>query len=221
MNQLLQRGVTASIVDLLLRKTAHGTTVKIMLTGGRNAERLYKKWAEEGLFRGNSKSIEFFLTDERCVPRDNPDSNYHLISKTLFADQLPQGASFHRIEGDSMNLSNEAERYGRLLPESIDFLLLSMGEDGHVASLFPHSSALKEEKRKVVPTYVPKAPNQRLTITPQVMRNAKHVFVLALGDEKRRMYEKALEVPEDIESIPARLVLNRTWILDLEDEVAL
>ena len=107
------------------------------------------------------------------------------------------------------------------LPETIDFMLLSIGDDGHIASLFPNSPALFENERKVVPVIGPKAPYQRITITPSVIQSAKHVYVLALGDEKRRKYEEAILDREDISSIPARLVLDRTWIFDLDEEIDL
>jgi 6-phosphogluconolactonase len=144
-----------------------------------------------------------------------------MIKQTLFSGQIPSSTVLHPMEGNVNDLSVEAERYGKLLPDAIDFMLLSMGEDGHIASLFPRSSALTETQKKIIPIHGPKAPYQRLTITPMVIKSAKQVFVLALGDEKRRMYEQALEDLEDIEAIPARLVLDRTWIFDLEDEVVL
>jgi 6-phosphogluconolactonase/glucosamine-6-phosphate isomerase/deaminase len=58
----------------------------------------------------------------------------------------------------------------------------------------------------------PKPPYQRLTITPPVIRNARYIIVMALGQQKRAIYEQALRDPNDIDTLPARLVLNRTWI---------
>ena len=122
----------------------------------------------------------------------------------------------HRMRAEHRNPQAEADRYSLLLPESVDLLLLSLGEDGHIASLFPNSPALYETERKVVSAVGPKAPYRRLTITPPVIRAAKQVYVLAIGDEKKRMYEELCRDPEDITSIPARLVLDRAWFFDLE-----
>jgi 6-phosphogluconolactonase len=116
------------------------------------------------------------------------------------------------MEADSLNLEDAADNYGRLLPMNIDLLLLSVGEDGHIASLFPHSPALHELQRSVVPVVGPKAPFSRLTITPRVIESARNIIVLAEGVEKRKVYEMALEAPEDIDSIPARLALNGIWV---------
>jgi 6-phosphogluconolactonase len=99
------------------------------------------------------------------------------------------------------------------LPDRLVLMLLSMGEDGHIASLFPHSAALKETNKRVLAILGPKPPYQRLTITPTVIRNARHVLVMALGQKKRAIYEEALRNPSDIDTLPARLVLDKTWIL--------
>jgi 6-phosphogluconolactonase len=118
------------------------------------------------------------------------------------------------MEADSLNLELAANNYSKLLPKSIDLLMLSVGEDGHISSLFPHSPVLHELQRSVVPVVGFKPPFSRLTITPQVIQSARNIIVIAEGIEKRKIYEKALQDPEDIDSIPARLVLNRTWVFD-------
>lgn len=219
--QYSAKDITASIKELLEHKAAIGATAKIMLTGGRGAKHLYKAWNEAGIFDENPVSVEYYLTDERCVPANDPENNYHLIKQVLFPNRRPRGSVFHRMISDTLNPSDEADRYGELLPGALDFMLLSMGEDGHIASLFPHSHAIKEANRKVVSILGPKAPFKRMTITPGVIKNAKQVFVLALGKEKRDMYKIALREPENYEAIPARLVLDRTWIFELGDGVIL
>lgn len=211
--------LTTSLKNLLEYKEIEGVTAKIMLTGGRGAEKIYKKWNESGIFKRNISSIDFFLTDERCVSSLDTNSNSYLINQALFSDHLPCGATFHCMNGDAKNMHHEADRYGKLLPDAIDLMLLSMGEDGHIASLFPYSHALKENKKKIVPIYGPKEPNHRMTITPEVIKSTKNIFVLALGDEKKKMYKQALCKPRDIEAIPSRLVLDKTWIFNLEGEV--
>lgn len=218
MNQSSYKSLTSSLNSLLEHKKAQGITAKIMLTGGKSAEKVYKKWKELGIFKSNMASVDFFLTDERCVSPCNIDSNFYLINKSLFSDHLPCDVNFNFIKGDAADLQYEADRYGKLLPDVIDFMVLSMGEDGHIASLFPNSFALKETKKKIVEIYGPKKPNHRMTITPKVIKNAKNIFVLALGDKKRKMYEQALSKPDDIETIPSRLVLNSKWIFNLDDE---
>ena len=184
----------------------------IMLTGGRSAEKVYSSWASSVECMSYFASTNLYFGDERCLLPTNPQSNYSLVMRSLFPKGLPNDLSLHRMEADSLNLEDAADNYGRLLPMNIDLLLLSVGEDGHIASLFPHSPALHELQRSVVPVVGPKAPFSRLTITPRVIESARNIIVLAEGVEKRKVYEMALEAPEDIDSIPARLALNGIWV---------
>ena len=187
------------------------------LTGGNSAKMLYKKAKFRRTIGTQLEHSDFFLTDERCVPFGDANSNYSMIIDNLFNNVVIK--NFSQMDVDSGNLVLAADRYSSLIPEVVDVILLSMGEDGHIASLFPHMPAVSENRIKVVPVTAPKAPFQRLTITPRVIKSAKQVYVLAFGKEKRRKYEEALLNPEDISSIPARFVLDREWIFDLEDAV--
>jgi len=114
-----------------------------------------------------------------------------------------------------------AEAYETHLPDVIDLLLLGMGTDGHVASLFPDSSALRENQRSVVAVTSPKPPCERLTITPKVIGNAKQLFLLATGEEKGRILANALTTPEKSNNLPIRLTMRGCWLLDEEQQVGL
>lgn len=202
----------SQIQSTIIEHLEEHRTCRVMLTGGRSAGQLYREWAKSPKHPMNLKGVRFYFGDERCVSPDHPESNYGMTMRTLFPDGKPGGVQIHRIEADSPVVEAAADRYAALLPEAIDVLLLSMGEDGHIASLFPHSAALRETQRRVLPVIVPKPPFQRLTITPPVIKSARHVFVIALGEQKYAMYKEALRDPMNIETIPARIVLNRTWI---------
>jgi 6-phosphogluconolactonase len=134
--------------------------------------------------------------------------------RTLLARGVPPGCSIARMEAENPNREAAARAYENLLPEAIDVLLLGVGTDGHVASLFPHSPALRATQRKVVPVTGPKPPRERLTITPKVIAAAREVFVLATGTEKGEMLAEALKAPADPASLPVRLTLGGTWLLD-------
>jgi 6-phosphogluconolactonase len=158
--------------------------------------------------------MRFLFGDERCVPPDNADSNYALVMRTLLAKGVPPGCSIARMEAENPDREAAARAYEELLPEAIDVLLLGVGADGHVASLFPHSPAFRAKQRTVVPVTGPKPPQERLTITPRVIAGAGEVFVLATGTEKGEMLVEALKSPADAESLPVRLALGGTWLLD-------
>ena len=200
--------INAAIRDGFKRNGA----CNIMLTGGRSAALLYQAWSTSPDFPMSLTGVNFYFGDERAVPPDHKDSNYRLALDTLFAAGVPKGVEIHRMRAESSDLDAEAERYAVLLPDSMDIILLSMGEDGHIASLFPCRPELHEASRKVVPVTCSRLTFRRLTITPPVLKNAHYVFIMAIGNQKRAVYKAALSEPSNVDGIPARLVLNRTWI---------
>jgi len=181
----------------------------LMLTGGTTAERLYRHWSQTAPFA--FEKIHFSFGDERCVPPDHPESNYALVKGIL-----PNLENIVRMEAENPDKSEAAESYSRLIPETVDVLLLGMGEDGHIASLFPMDPVLRSEARGVMPITGPKAPYERLTITPEVVKQARRIFVLATGANKGKTLDKALDAKADYFNLPVRLALKAVWLLDNE-----
>jgi 6-phosphogluconolactonase len=188
----------------------------VMLTGGKTAEGLYEYCSKTAALP--LKDVRFMFGDERCVPPDHSESNYALVMKTLLARGVPPGCSIVRMEAEDPDREAAAKAYEKLIPEKVDVLLLGMGTDGHIASLFPNSPALTSGERNVLPITGPKPPSERLTITPGVITRARSVFVLATGKEKGNVLGEALKSMEDFRSLPVRLALGGTWLLDAEAE---
>lgn len=184
----------------------------VMLTGGNTAERLYRQWSESSILP--LEHIRFFFGDERCVPPGHSDSNYALVMRTLLNKKKPAHGSVMRMEAERHDRDAAARDYEELLPEKIDVLLLGMGADGHVASLFPFASALQPAHRSVLPVIGPNPPRERLTITPRVIASAGSVYLLATGEEKGKILAEAMGSPGDYLSLPVRLTLGGTWLLD-------
>lgn len=191
-------------------------TFSLMLTGGRSARSLYHFWnAWQDAFK-EIPVVDVFFSDERCVHNNHCASNYRMVMDTFFCGGVPANMRVHQMYADTDEPDGAADRYANLLPDVVDLLLLSVGDDGHIASLFPKGQALRETRRLVVPVFDPRASYERLTITPPVIQRAKKVFVLALGGVKRAIYELAMEDPKDLDLIPARLVLDRTWFFGVQ-----
>lgn len=174
---------------------------------------MYSAWSRE-FDICSLENVSFYFGDERCVPPEHPGSNYGMVMGALFGTGVPQGSAVHRMEAERDDLEAVADRYAAVLPESIDILLLGVGEDGHIASLFPYSAALNENRRRVLPIIGPKQPYQRLTITPPVILQARSTVVLAAGAAKAAVLAEALRMPNNIDALPARLVMSGTWLLD-------
>jgi 6-phosphogluconolactonase len=137
---------TPKIIQLQIEDLiATGKPVSVMLTGGRSAALLYNEWKKLPNFKTLS-NVTFYFGDERCMPPDHPESNYGMAMKTLFSSGVPKGCSVERMIGESEDLVSSAELYAEQLPNIKDILLLGIGDDGHIASLFPHSTLLHEQK---------------------------------------------------------------------------
>jgi 6-phosphogluconolactonase len=186
----------------------------VMLTGGKTVRVLYNKWASMSTFP--FQHLSFLFGDERCVLPGHAESNYALVMNTLLVKGTPSGCSIMRMEAENPDQEAAAGAYEKLIPDEIDVLLLGVGDDGHVASLFPGSSALLMKERSVVSVRGPKAPHQRLTITPRVIASADEVFVLATGERKGRVLAEALKPESSFMSLPVLLTLNGTWLLDAD-----
>jgi len=184
----------------------------ILLTGGRTAEMVYKEWAKLPTFL-TMEGASFYFGDERCVPMDSPLSNYSMVVRTLFAKKKDSLTSIFRIEGEDLFFAGAAKKYEDLLPIEIDVLLLTAGDDGHIASLFPNDQALFDRVNRVVPVVASKDPVNRITITPLAISQSKNIFVLAPGEEKVNILLSLLKNGVDIFKIPASLVLSGKWFV--------
>lgn len=203
--------------SLFVRTLQSEPTVSLMLTGGRAALVLYRvlgEIVEDCIW----ERIEIFFGDERCVDESSPYSNAYSSLVALFPNGIPFPSRVNRMWTDSYDPISACDRYHRLLPDSIDILLLSMGDDGHIASLFPGSPVISKRSRKVVPVRSPIVPHSRISITPAVIESAKHVFVLAIGESKQSTLKMLFNDPNNIEQFPARLALHGTWIVETSGE---
>lgn len=207
--------VAAERVARVLRRAGEtGATVSLALAGGSTPRPVYRELSQRpGL---PWERVEAFFGDERAVPPDHPDSNYRMAREALLERVPVPPERVHRMEAERDDRDAAAREYGALLPERLDLLLLGIGSDGHTASLFPDSTALGEEERRVVPSEAPDEPRARLTVTPPVIRMARAAIVLARGEAKAGAVTAALEGPPDPGPCPARLARDRTWILDEE-----
>jgi 6-phosphogluconolactonase len=152
--------------------------------------------------------ITLYWGDERAVPPDHPDSNYGLAERLLLSPLGARAPRACRMAGEDVDLARAASAYADLLPPALDVLILGVGEDGHVCSLFPGHRGLTIEDRSVVAIEgAPKPPPRRLTITfPYVLR-ARHIWVVAVGARKRAVLQQA--VSRHTVSTPLDLVVAR------------
>jgi 6-phosphogluconolactonase len=183
----------------------------LALAGGTTPKATYEALA--GLPLDWSK-VDVFFGDERCVPANHADSNYRMAKEALFDRLSIPGERIHRMQGELADREAAARAYEAELPERIDVVVLGIGEDAHTASLFPGSSALSEQTRRVLPVTGPKPPPERLSLTPPALRAARTRLVLGSGAGKAEPVRRALEDPIDVVSTPIQLARDGVWFLD-------
>jgi 6-phosphogluconolactonase len=173
---------------------------RVALSGGNTPRPIY---AELGRTAHDLawERVRFTFGDERCVPPNDIQSNYRMAHESLFEPCKIPEKSILRMRGeiDPKLAAQEYEDELALLAtqhgETIyrhDLVLLGMGDDGHTASLFPATGAVREQVRRVVANFVPEFESWRLTMTLPLLNQARHVLFLVSGDKKRELLEKVI-----------------------------
>jgi 6-phosphogluconolactonase len=146
--------------------------------------------------------VRITFGDERCVPPDDPESNFKMAHETLFAPAAVPEQSIMRMRGE-IDPPIAAQQYeGRLdalagqRHEPIyrhDLILLGLGEDGHTASLFPGTAGIEETTRRVIANFVPKFNSWRLTFTFPLINQARHVCFLVDATKHKDLIERVID----------------------------
>jgi 6-phosphogluconolactonase len=195
------RGLGQSLVDRLRIATREaektGARLSMALPGGSAAEMLLPAFVQAPL---DWTRWDFFWGDERAVPPDHPDSNYGVCQALFLGPIAAEPGRVHRMKTEGPDLETAARAYEAEMAQALgpraalDFVLMGMGPDGHVCSLFPGHAALREETRRVLAiTDSPKPPPRRLTLSLPSLAAAKVVCVAAFGESKAEALRAALE----------------------------
>ena len=210
------------IVDQARQSLGDGAQFRIALSGGNTPRPVYAEMARLGNDLPWDK-ITFSFGDERCVPPDDPQSNYGMARSSLFEPAKVPETSVLRMRGEiepemaAREYEDALHRIATQKGEPIyrhDLILLGMGDDGHTASLFPGTRALDETKRMVVANFVPKFDTWRLTFTYPLINAARHVCFLIGSAKHADLVDRVLA--GDIRYPSARInptAGKLTWIL--------
>ena len=217
------------VADLSLRCIRDQGRFNIALSGGSTPQGLYRRLAGNP-YRNfvDWRSWHMFWGNERCVPPDDPDSNFGMVKKILLNWITIPASQVHRMRGElapeeaALEYEAQLRSHFQMPAPSFDLVLLGLGEDGHIASLFPETDAHHEEHKLVAPNWVPDLQSHRITFTLPLINAAKTVVFLATEQDKAGLLQRVLEPAPNSDPLPAKLVRPRRGIVHwfLSEEAA-
>src|SRR6478752_1841882 len=212
----------AFILEQARKAIAERSEFRIALSGGNTPAPVYGRIAVEA-HDLPWESVRFTFGDERCVPPDDPQSNFRMARENLFVPAAVPEKSIMRMRGE-IDPQIAAQEYEQQLDaiatgrgEPIyqhDLILLGLGDDGHTASLFPGTLALGEMARCVVANFVPKLDAWRLTFTFPLINQARHILFLVGASKNPELIERVLAGNRQFPAARVNPVAGEvTWII--------
>jgi len=195
----------------------------VALSGGSTPKIVYEQLA----LPANAAKIDWtkvllFWSDERAVAPTSSDSNYHMAMEAGFSALPIPAKNIFRMQAEE-EIEAHALEYETLIREKIpgkvfDLTLLGVGDDGHTASLFPHTHGLHAEGRLVIANFLPEKKIWRMSLTFDCINASKHICVYALGKGKATILAKVLSgkyLPDDLPSQRVGTATHKAlWIMD-------
>lgn len=199
----------------------------VAISGGTTPIPLFEVLVEKFSEKGDWSLIHFWWSDERCVDPGSSESNYRMAMEKLLSRVPVPEENIHRIRGEADPLE-EAVRYGREIMESVplwdqwpvfNLILLGMGDDGHVASIFPGQLHLFESEKPCEVSEHPSTGQHRITLTGKVINHARHVMITVTGESKSKQIAAVMNNRKPAEKLPVYFVNplrgDLTWYLDV------
>jgi 6-phosphogluconolactonase len=199
-----------------------------VLAGGNTPRGLYSRLSKppyDSDFPWRETCI--FFGDERCVSKDHPDSNFFMAHQTLISNVSIPESNIYRIPVEKESpevVARDYEKTLRAFP-TFDLILLGLGADGHIASLFPGDPKVEEQGKRVIDVYAPEGnpPGHRISLTLPAINSAKTVIFLVSGDSKQEIARKVIaaqrEAREESVTYPAGRVKPEgrcMWFTDFD-----
>lgn len=175
----------------------------IGLAGGKTPGPVYEQFSREDI---DPRKIHLFQVDERYTPASRTSSNWHMIQTSLVAQRDEEWGSVTTFDV-SLPIDEAVQKYEKSLPAApFDLMVLGVGTDGHIGSLFPNSLALNSTYPVAHTTTDAHVVHDRLTLTPEVMLKAKNILVLLSGEGKRAVFEELQHPTKEINEFPAHML---------------
>lgn len=200
--------------------------INIAISGGNTPKLLFEVLAKEYKNKLDWEKINFYWADERCVDPGSDESNYGMTRNIFFNKISIPDSNIHRIYGENDPLS-EAVRYSKVIKSNLkksngfpkfDLILLGMGDDGHIASIFPDQMDLFKSEDVCAVAVHPASRQKRITLTGKVISNADKIYFLVTGKSKAEVVSEIIEKKNDYLKLPAANIQTNKiypiWYLD-------
>ncbi len=219
--------IVASVQDI----EAEGDFCSVALAGGSTPAETYRLLSHPPrVGEVNWHKLRLFLSDERWVPSSDAQNNFKMISETLLARIPPNSAQSFPVDTSLGSPQDAVKKYDEIVRENVrtgsdglpcfDIVLLGIGEDGHIASIFPDSSLLSQTNSLYAAVQQPWDNRYRVTLTPRMIMCARRVIALAKGKAKAEIVKRVIEGDEGSSVLPGRLLAEHTgevsWYVDSE-----
>lgn len=222
----LAEAFAADLIRMIKKAEKNKSVFTIALSGGNTPKLLFSVLTEKYIRTVNWNIVHFFWGDERCVPPDDPESNYGVAWQIFLSKiEIPE-KNIHRIRGEN-DPSGEARRYSEEISAFnrsennlpvFDLIILGMGDDGHTASIFPGGMGLLKSEKICEVTTHPATGQKRVTITGKVINNSELVIFLVTGENKAHIIDSIFKKRADAETFPASFIIphdgKEIWYLD-------
>ncbi len=186
----------------------------ISLSGGSTPKHIFQYLSSHYNKNINWKKVHFFWGDERCVPPDNKESNFRMTKENLLKNiPIPENNIF-RIKGEN-EPESEAKEYEKTIRKNIpsfngipvfDYVMLGLGDDGHTVSIFPDQLHLFDLKNLTAVATHPHSGQKRITITGQLINNARNIAFLVTGKAKAEMVNTIVKKKNGWQNLPSSKV---------------
>ena len=227
----LFKAAAEDFIQRALAAVAAKNAFTVVLSGGNTAKYFFDALVAGELDKPKIpwQQIKFFFGDERYVPANDADSNYHSAQEHLFAKVAVPAENIYRMPTEFDDPKTAAQHYATTIRQvfnlknnefpQFDLVYLGLGEDGHTASLMPGSAVLAEKNNQLVAAlWAPQVAMYRITLTPAAINHAANICFLVTGENKALAVSQTLAGAFNPERYPAQLIRgaheNNIWYLD-------
>ncbi|MHB9029254.1 MAG: 6-phosphogluconolactonase [Candidatus Latescibacterota bacterium] len=220
-SEALSMAAADYITESALESVRQRGRFTLVLSGGNTPKHVYRRLASPPYSETMPwESTHLFWSDERCVPPESPESNFGMAREILLRHEPAPPGNIHRIPAETgaphaaRLYEDEIRRFflsggeGKDWLPVFDCVILGIGADGHIASLFPGSWTLRTRERPVLPATAPEgiSPRDRVTMTLPVINRARRVLFLVSGSEKKDVIRTLVHPSRPAANLPAAMV---------------